>query len=247
MADVNAALQGRFQRDISQHLRWRNLSGESVPAYGVVRLTDYDTGNAEHQIAKPDGSEGLYYVNGPSAVANNARGASQTWDLPRLVLTDSGDTLAVGDQIGPVDGQWYMSSAGTGFRVFAAPNVNYIAAVERIGGGAGNNNTIRFQIHEADCEGRSIVARVMSYRGSVPEAYTIDGETELDELGATIASRFVPAYDKVGCYLNESNVNLVGRYGYATYLYGAPKYNYQPWLGWEVIALCEQQTECEAL
>jgi len=108
-------------------------------------------------------------------------------------------------------------------------------------------NTIRFQIYEADCEGRSIVARVKSSRGAVPEAYTIDGETELNELGETVASQFVPAYDKVGCYLNESNINLVGRYGYATYLYGSPKYNYQPWLGWEVTALCEQQTECEAL
>lgn len=127
----------RFNRDLTQGIRWPNQSAEAVPAYGVVRLTDYDTGNSEHQVDKPDGSDGLYYVNGPVAVAASARGSSLTWDTPRMVLTNSAETLAVGDMVGPVDGQWYMSNAGTGYRVFAAPNVNDIAVVERISSGSG--------------------------------------------------------------------------------------------------------------
>jgi len=77
--------------------------------------------------------------------------------------------------------------------------------------------------------------------------FTIDGETELDEQGETQLKKFVNIYDKTGAYLNESAIALAGRYGYATYLYGRPKYTYQPWLGWEVTAINEQQTECENL
>jgi len=116
-----------------------------------------------------------------------------------------------------------------------------------LSGGGGGANVIRFQIYECDCETRSAIAQVHSWRGSIPEVYTIDGETELDEQGETQLKKFVNIYDKTGAYLNESAIALAGRYGYATYLYGRPKYTYQPWLGWEVTAINEQQTECENL
>ena len=67
---------------------------------------------------------------------------------------------------------------------------------------------------------------------------------EENEEGDSVRSKFVTVYDKIGI-LNESNINLQGRIGYAEYMYGRPKCNYQPWLGWEVTALAEQQTECE--
>jgi len=105
---------------------------------------------------------------------------------------------------------------------------------------------IRFEIREADCEARSAIVRVLSRKGSVPDEYEIPGETELNEAGETINSKFVVVYDKTGCYLNESNANLLNRIGHATYLTGAPKYAYQPWTCFEIIALAEQQTECEA-
>lgn len=109
-----------------------------------------------------------------------------------------------------------------------------------------SNRTIRFEIYEADCEARSAIVRILSRKGSVPDEYEITGETELNEAGETINSKFVVVYDKTGCYLNESNANLLNRIGHATYLTGAPKYTYQPWTCFEIIALAEQQTECEA-
>jgi hypothetical protein len=116
-------------------------------------------------------------------------------------------------------------------------------------GGGGGGETIRFEIYDADCENRSAVVRILSSKTSahnVTGSYTIEGETEVNEAGETVASRFVEAYDKTGCYLNESNKNLRLRMGYATYLYGRPLHDYDPWQAWEVTALCEQQTECEA-
>lgn len=110
----------------------------------------------------------------------------------------------------------------------------------------GTMKAIRFQIHEANCEARSAVARVLSDAGDVPESFTIYGELEQNEAGQTVHSRFVFVYDKVGAYLNESNKNLFGRIGHALYLKGMPKYPYQPWTCWEVIGIADQQTECEA-
>jgi len=105
---------------------------------------------------------------------------------------------------------------------------------------------IRFEIFESDCEGRSAIVRVLSNNGSVPGSYEIYGEIEQDEQGQDVPSKFVVVYDKTGCFLNESNINLQDRIGYATYLTGRPKYPYQPWTGFEVTSLAEQQTECEA-
>lgn len=111
---------------------------------------------------------------------------------------------------------------------------------------ASDSSTIRFEITEADCEGRSAIVRILSSSGSVPGSYEIYGETETNEAGEVVNSRFVVVYDKTGCYLNESNKNLFGRIGHATYLNGRPKYQYQPWTCFEIVALAEQQTECEA-
>lgn len=131
-------LTSRTQNNISDRIRWKNLAAESVPAYGVVRLTGYDGTDREHQIAKPDGSPSLYYVNGPVAVAANKRGGSALWNTPLAVLTNAAETLAVGDIIGPVDAQWYMSNAGSGFQVFSPPNGDNIAVVERVSSGSGD-------------------------------------------------------------------------------------------------------------
>jgi hypothetical protein len=132
------------------------------------------------------------------------------------------------------------SEGDFGFAKELYPNKWYWVA-----GGTGAS-TIRFAIREADCENRSAIVKVLSRAGSVPGEYEIAGQEELNEQGATVASKFVVVYDKAGCYLNESNLNLFGRIGYANYLYGTPLHPYDPWWSFEVTAICEQQTECEA-
>lgn len=120
---------------------------------------------------------------------------------------------------------------------------------------AGGDGTIkiRFSIYDADCESCSAIVKILSRTNgssSVPEEYEMpDGSggflEEKNEGGQTVRSKFVTVYDKLGCFLNESNVNLQDRLGYAEYMRGVPKCDYQPWKGWEISALAEQQTECE--
>lgn len=129
-------LPNRAAHDLSDRMPWKNTHGETVPAYGVVRVTTFDPATNQFDITKPDGEEGLYYVNGPVPVATTKYGGSPMWNLPRRVKVDV-DTLAVGDEVGPVNGQWYMSAEGTGFRILRPPQTGEtVATVERIGGGS---------------------------------------------------------------------------------------------------------------
>lgn len=124
----------RHPRDASSAIRWQNVSGESIPAYGVYRIDDFDASLGHFDALKPDGEEGLYYVNGPVPVADTKYGGSQTWDFPRRVLVDS-NSLTIGQEVGPVSGSWAMTAEGTGFRIFRPP-ASLVAVVERIGGGS---------------------------------------------------------------------------------------------------------------
>ncbi|NBP69989.1 MAG: hypothetical protein EBR30_25830, partial [Cytophagia bacterium] len=120
---------------------------------------------------------------------------------------------------------------------------------------AGGDGTIkiRFSIHDSDCESCSAVVKILSRTNgvsSVAEEYELPNGSggffeELNEDGQVVRSKFVTVYDKLGCFLNESNVNLQNRLGYAEYMKGSPKCDYQPWKAWEISALAEQQSECE--
>lgn len=113
MTDRNTG-RNRSRLDLSPVIPWLNTAGSTVPAYGVVQFRD-DYVSGYSQATKPNGSEGLFFVNGPVDVANAAHGESLLWDRPRQVLING--TVTVGDEVGPVDGQWYMSVNGSGWRV----------------------------------------------------------------------------------------------------------------------------------
>lgn len=126
----------RTAHDLAERLPWKNTSGESCPAYGVFRIDSFNETTLHWDAKKPDGEEGLYYANGPVPVANTKYGGAAMWNLPRRVLVDS-DTLAVGDEVGPVPGEWHMSASGTGWRIMRPPETGgEVATVERIGGGS---------------------------------------------------------------------------------------------------------------
>jgi hypothetical protein len=136
---------------------------------------------------------------------------------------------------GPVDLRW-----DEGRKVWAAS-------------GGSRSVKVRFSIVESDCESCSAIVKILSRtkgEASVPEEYEMQDSNggfymETNEFGESVRSKFLTVYDKIGI-LNESNVNLVNRIGYADYMYGRPKCDYQPWTAWEITALAEQQTECES-
>jgi hypothetical protein len=136
--------------DLSATVPWVNDSGEEVPAYGVVQLrTDFDTTS---HVSKPNGSDGLFFVNGHAPVAISKHGESLLWSQPRPVLLELGVT--VGDQVGPVDGEWKMTPNGSGFRVIRQPNEEGIGVVVQVGGAGGSGaHWIEFTVVDVYCPG----------------------------------------------------------------------------------------------
>lgn len=130
----------RFGGDLRDRLGWKNTGAEAVPGYGVVHLSGSVLG--EHTVGKPGGLPGLYYANGPVAIAVNKRGSSAMWGTPQAVLVDPEDTFEVGDAVGPLDGEWFMGKSGEGFRIFSPPNADDIAVVERVGGGGSSEGVV---------------------------------------------------------------------------------------------------------
>jgi hypothetical protein len=122
---------GRSPFDNSRVMKWKNVSGEEIPAYGVVKLQDYIEADDYFEAVKPDGEGALHFVNGPVAVAVDAYGGSQTWDLSRIGKTNG----TFGDVVGPVSGSWEMTTEGTGFVVFSTP-ADGVAALLKDGGGS---------------------------------------------------------------------------------------------------------------
>ena len=109
------------------------------------------------------------------------------------------------------------------------------------GGGSSNGSTIRFSIYESTCDTCTAIGEVLSRPDGVA---AVTGEYTLPEVNDD-ARKFVDLTDKLGAYLNEPDHILAGRMGYATYLDGPAFCTYQELISWEIIALAEQQTECE--
>lgn len=222
----------------------KNTESETIPAYGCLRITGTvaSGGRTALTVEKPSSTEGEFVFNGPYSIAASGVGWAYRFGVVNMLgaAPSSANTTYL-----PIVNSWQIEEGAGPFVVFGEDTAITDGLVGRFSSTA-SSSTIRFEIYEADCEARSAIVRVLSRKGSVPGEYEIIGEAELNETGDSVPSKFVEVYDKVGCYLNESNRNLAGRIGYATYLTGRPKYPYQPWTGFEITALAEQQTECEA-
>jgi len=138
MIDRAISPRNRSAIDMSAVIPWTNESGETVPAYGVVQLRTNFSGASK--ASKPSSTDGLFFVNGMVTVAATKSGESLTWDKPRPVLING--TVTVGDEVGPVSGQWYMDTAGSGFRVLRQPSGGVgVVVASSGGGGAGGPGT----------------------------------------------------------------------------------------------------------
>jgi hypothetical protein len=192
--------------DMQDDVRWINNSGESVPAHGVIQLrTDYAA--SLNQASKPNGSAGLFYVNGGAPVAAGLYGESKVWGQARLVLIDGSPT--VGDEVGPVSGQWYMSAEGSGYRVMHQA-VGGIGAVVQVGGGGGSHH-IWFTIISVECVSATEMILTVEptwYTGGCTAS--VPGE---DSYG------YVEVEDVCEILLFYTATWLVGKTGRATYMY----------------------------
>lgn len=97
---------------------FRNDSGETAPAYAVLRVTGavIDNNRPLITIDKPDAStDGVYVINGPRDVESGKKGQCRLSGAMK-VLYDTG-TPAVGETWGPKADQWELSKDKPGFVV----------------------------------------------------------------------------------------------------------------------------------
>ena len=114
---------------------------------------------------------------------------------------------------------------------------------------------IRFQIWQADCEGCTAIAEVISRPpaiSAVPGEFVIQenqfGTHPAQTYSDGTQKKFVDIYDVRGSFLNETDRDLAGRRGHAVYLKRETRVDdlceYIPDTRWEIFGLDEQQDVC---
>lgn len=123
-----------------------NNSGEDIPAFAVVQLTEDHTDGAVN-VVKPT-VNGVRYVlvNGPAAIPTG--GTGQAFASPRVVVAydAAAGTPVVGDEWGSVANSWLLGAVPGGFLVFGVKGGGVLNAL-RQGTGTG-------EAGGADCTGR---------------------------------------------------------------------------------------------
>lgn len=95
------------KQNLDSLVRWKNNSGETVPAFGVVEAESYVAETNTYVIRKPTSDGKLWFANGPVPVEDQASGASYLWHIPQQVLCSLTEPDA-GEGLGPESGSWEM-------------------------------------------------------------------------------------------------------------------------------------------
>lgn len=99
---------------------FRNDSGETIPAFGIVRIDGAEVADNNRLVLigkKPNGSGKIHYINGGVEVANGSFGSCAVASGPVWAKYDTGDTPSVGESWGPVSGSWELGIDGGGFKI----------------------------------------------------------------------------------------------------------------------------------
>lgn len=111
-----------------------NASGETIPAYAVMRVTGVSTLGSVPVItvAKPSSAfQRLYLVNGPLAVSgeSNQEPNFGTWaEGAAFVLYDDANTPAYGESWGASNGSWKIKKYRYGFTILGNPASGVVGA-----------------------------------------------------------------------------------------------------------------------
>lgn len=106
---------------------FRNDSGETIPAGGVMRVTGVTVVKQRPavKVEKPNGyggREGRYLVNGMVPVADGQYGEAQDGPLYSVYFdTSDSATPTAGELWGPVDASWKARRYVPGFRIVGLP------------------------------------------------------------------------------------------------------------------------------
>jgi hypothetical protein len=102
-------------------IRVVNSSGEAIPGYSVMRITNWSKSNNEIvcTVAKPDATyRWQYLVSWPITIGSSSTSEGLATYLHKagLVYYNSG-TPALGERWGPTPSQWYLTQHAPGFIV----------------------------------------------------------------------------------------------------------------------------------
>lgn len=106
-------------------MSYRNDSGETIPAYSVIKITNTVKQTNGVYLLKGEksdtwGSQYRHYINGPVDIADGDMGVCYVPTSPVWVTYDTGNTPAVGEQWGPTDDSWDISQHVGGFEVVSS-------------------------------------------------------------------------------------------------------------------------------
>lgn len=126
----------RGARVAKQGVRFYNDSGETIPAYGVMRITGSST-SGYLTVSKPNTSfNALYLVNGPRTVAYQAysRGSFLMGDsasmLDRRALYNTAATPLAGESWGVINNSWLLHQHGPGFGILGGPDGTTVSVIQ---------------------------------------------------------------------------------------------------------------------
>lgn len=149
-------------------IRWKNVSGETVPAFGVVQIGQWDDAAGAYDGEKPSASGTIWVPNGPAPVPDESYGSSLPWVRKQLVMTDGVTTDPVGKVVGPVAGEWHMAEGSDNphFVVMGKrADEDVCSVILKGGGGGGGGSIMHFTIDDVDCDTGEWVVTPTHYTG----------------------------------------------------------------------------------
>ena len=112
-------------------IRWKpyyNDSSETVPAYGVIKVTDSTSKFGQSVLTgdKPDATDSrLYAINHRFDIGAGKYGRC-AYDTPVKALYDTADGTPANNELwGPESGSWKLVKYATGFQILGGVNTDY--------------------------------------------------------------------------------------------------------------------------
>jgi len=198
-----------------------NTSGEAVPRYGVLQLVlDVDTATNTTiwsvKAAKPSSVDGVFAIDsGKGATAAGGPGAYGIAYIPIshamwVHFSGSAPSTAWETQVGPKEGEWYMTTEGSGYWYAGAYNSDAgLVLVMQIGGSKGAK-IIEFEITSAECSGSGTGSGTAPSDTCTAMAIAINAYC-----GGSIPEGEFEVVDDEGCWLTGNAQLLVGLKGKA--------------------------------
>ena len=176
--------QGGYMPPRAGGVPFINQSGETVPAYGCMRVTGGTTvsGSDYVTIAKPSTAfQRLYLVNRSVAVADLNSGLGSWLSDADWVLYDDANTPAYGESWGPVASSWEIAKYRYGFTIVGNPS-------------GGTTDTVLATQHEVNgfigktdsAHAKSATGTISIYDGN--RADTTDNMADVYNLFAAVAT-----------------------------------------------------------